>query len=49
MIYTTFPMHPVYCTDVPQDFETYEEAKEYGDETWGAGNYTIEETEGNCV
>ena len=28
---------------MPQDFPTKEEAKEYGDEEFGEGNYTIEQ------
>lgn len=28
--------------EMPQDFESYAEAKEYGDEMFGESNYTIE-------
>lgn len=28
--------------EMPQDFPSYEEAMEYGDEIFGKGNYTIE-------
>ncbi len=42
-------MNDWFCTvfpndenELPQDFPTYEEAKEYGDEKFGIGNYTIE-------
>ena len=28
--------------EMPQDFESYVEAKEYGDEMFGEGDYTIE-------
>ena len=28
--------------EMPQDFESYVEAKEYGDEMFGEYNYTIE-------
>ena len=31
-----------YTHLMPQDFESYVEAKEYGDEMFGEGNYTIE-------
>lgn len=37
-IYTVFPSDPEH---MPQDFATYEEATEYGDE-YEDGNYTIE-------
>lgn len=36
---TVFPND---TSEMPQDFPSYEETKEYGDETFGAGNYTIE-------
>ena len=42
-------MNEWFCTVFPndldemaQDFESYVEAKEYGDEMFGEGNYTIE-------
>lgn len=40
-IFTVFP----HDEDEPwMDFDTYAEAKEYGDETFGHGNYDIEWT-----
>lgn len=36
---TVFPNDP---EEMPQDFPTFEEAQEYGDEMFGAGNYRIE-------
>lgn len=39
-IYTVFPSEDM--REMPQDFETYEEAWEYGDNQFGEGNYTIE-------
>ena len=36
---TVFPKDP---EEMPQDFNSREEAKEYGDEKFGEGNYTIE-------
>lgn len=42
-IYTVFPNNlSEAASEMPQDFETYQEAKDYGDEQFGAGNYTIE-------
>lgn len=38
MIYTVFPNDP---DEMPQDFETYAEAKAYGEE-WLPDGYTIE-------
>ncbi len=35
--------------EMPQDFPTYPEAKEYADKVLGEGSYTIESTEGECV
>ena len=42
-------MNEWFCTvfpndldEMPQDFESYVEAKEYGDEMFGEGDYTIE-------
>jgi hypothetical protein len=46
MIYTVFPKDE---GEMPQDFPTYSDAKEYGDEEFSKGNYTIEPTEGECV
>lgn len=46
MIYTVFPKDE---GEMPQDFQTYSDAKEYGDGEFGKGNYTIESTEGECV
>lgn len=37
--YTVFPKDP---KEMPHDSQTWEEAKEYGDERFGEGNYTIE-------
>lgn len=36
---TVFPNDP---DEMPQDFSTYREAIEYGNEMLGEGNYTIE-------
>lgn len=36
---TVFPNDP---SEMPQDFPIYEEAREYGDEMFGEGNYVIE-------
>lgn len=36
---TVFPNDP---DELPQDFPSMREAKEYGDENLGSGNYTIE-------
>lgn len=42
-IYTVFPNEPSdSCFDMPQDFDTYEEAVEYGLEQFGCGNFTVE-------
>lgn len=46
MIYTVFPKQE---GEMPQDFPTYSDAQEYGDEEFGRGNYTIESTTGECV
>lgn len=46
MIHTVFPKDE---NEMPQDFPTYEEAKEYGDEEFGENGYTIETTDGDCV
>lgn len=42
-------MNERFCTvfpndtsEMPQDFPSYQAAKEYGDEMFGEGNYTIE-------
>lgn len=45
MIYTVFPNDP---DRLPQDFPTYKEAKEYGDENEPSG-YIIESVPGKCV
>ena len=39
IIYTVFPNDPA---ELPHDFDTYREAKEYGDEEYGPGNYQIQ-------
>ena len=39
MVCTVFPND---LDEMPQDFESYVEAKEYGDEMFGVGEYTIE-------
>ena len=44
MIYTVFPKDPAR---LPQDFPTYKEAKDYGEEF--EDEYTIESTTGECV
>ena len=36
---TVFPNDP---NEMPQDFPSYKEAREYGDEMFGEGNYVIE-------
>lgn len=43
--------HVVDANDdyLPQDFPTYEEAKEYGNEEFGPEGYVIESTSGYCV
>lgn len=46
MIYTVFPKDGA---ELPQDFPTFREAMKYGDEEFGAENYTIESTDGECV
>jgi hypothetical protein len=46
MKYTVFPKQE---GEMPQDFPTYLDAQEYGDEEFGRGNYTIESTTGECV
>lgn len=45
MIYTVFPENP---ETLPQDFSTFEEAKEYA-ENYVDGKYVIESTDGECV
>ena len=37
--YTVFPSE---LNEMPQDFESYAEANEYGAEMFGQGNYTVE-------
>lgn len=44
MIYTVFPGEP---DEMPQDFSTYTEAKEYAEKKELDG-YTIESTSGEC-
>lgn len=46
MIYTVFPKDK---EEMPQDFSDYQDAKNYGDEEFGPGNYEIESTEGDVV
>lgn len=46
MIYTVFPKDN---DKMPQDFSSYSDAKEYGDDEFGEGNYTVESVEGECV
>ncbi len=46
MIHTVFPKDE---NEIPQDFPTYAEAKEYGDEEFGENGYTIEPTDGDCI
>lgn len=46
MIYTVFPKEE---GEMPQDFPTYSDAQEYGDEEFGRGNYTIESTTGERI
>lgn len=45
MIYTVFPDDP---NRMPQDFQTYEEAEEYGTENEPEG-FSIESTTGDIV
>lgn len=50
MIYTVFPKNyekEYECCYLPQDFPTYREAKEYGEEL--GYDYDIESVEGECV
>lgn len=44
MIYTVFPKDP---SEMPQDFETEKEAREYAEEL--TGDYLIECTDGEVV
>lgn len=46
MIHTVFPKD---ADEMPQDFPTWEEAKEYAEENFSERGYTIESTEGECV
>ena len=39
LFYTVFPNDE---NEMPQDFPSYEEAKEYGNKMFGEGNYSIE-------
>ena len=43
MIYTVFPKDE---TEMPQDFPSYKDAKDYGDSEFRAGNYEIQSTKG---
>ena len=45
MIHTVFPKD---ADEMPQDFLTWEEAKEYAEENFSEYGYTIESTEGEC-
>jgi hypothetical protein len=40
---TFWTLFPSDETEPPQDFDSWYEAKKYGDEMYGEGNYTIEE------
>lgn len=46
MIHTVFPKD---ADEMPQDFPTWEKAKEYAEENFSECGYTIESTEGECV
>ena len=46
MIYTVFPNDNAY---LPQDFPTYKDAVEYGNEEFGTEGYVIESTSGYYV
>lgn len=46
MIYTVFPNDESYP---PQDFPTYKDAEDYGNEEFGKGRYAISSTSGECV
>lgn len=46
MIYTVFPKDE---NELPQDFSTYEEAEEYGEENFETGEYVIESTTGYLI
>ena len=46
MIHTVFPKD---ADEMPQDFPTWEEAKEYAEENFSECGYVIESTEGECV
>ncbi|MDD6456786.1 MAG: hypothetical protein PUF59_09420 [Lachnospiraceae bacterium] len=46
MIHTVFPKD---ADEMPRDFPTWEEEKEYAEENFGDFGYTIESTEGECV
>ena len=39
LFYTVFPNSK---DEMPQDFDSYDEAREYGEAMFGSGNYTIE-------
>lgn len=46
MIYTVFPHDK---NSLPQDFQTYADAQEYGNEAFGPNQYEIEATSGECL
>ena len=46
MIYTVFPKNN---EDLPQDFPTLKQAREYGDEFFGPENYEVESTSGEVL
>lgn len=46
MIHTVFPKD---ADEMPQDFPTWEEAKEYAEENFSECGCVIESTEGECV
>ena len=45
MIFTVFPKD---VNEMPQDFSSSKEAKEYGEEYFGKNGYVIESTTGEC-
>lgn len=45
MIHTVFPKD---ADEMPQDFSTREEAKEYAEENFSECGYAIESVEGEC-
>lgn len=46
MIYTVFPHDE---NSLLQDFQTYADAQEYGNEAFGPNQYEIEVTSGECL